>query len=82
VRLYFPNGSRKDELYLSSNSRNAWGDDGSGDSSGDSDGNKGDSDDEVNDNTVERTDDNNQVRNVAEIEAVVQLSDSYVISFL
>jgi hypothetical protein len=45
------------------------------------DGNKGDSDDEVDDNSVDRTDDNNQVHTVVEIELeTVQVPDSYVLS--
>jgi hypothetical protein len=55
---------------------------GSGDNSEGNDGNKGDSDDEGDDNSVDRTDDN-QVRRMVEIEVeVVQVPDSYDISFL
>jgi hypothetical protein len=45
----------------------------------DSDGNKRDIDEEVDGNSVERTDDNNLVRSIVEIE-VVQVPDSYVLS--
>jgi hypothetical protein len=74
--------SQNDELYLSINiCSDALADNGSGDSSEDGDGNKGDSNAEVGDNSVERTDDNNQLHNVVEIElAIVLVPDSYVLS--